>query len=92
MVQLSDELVLSLDRVADRDGVSRSALIRTLLEQALRDEREASVGREIAEGYKRIPQATPDEWGDPVESADHSARELMQRLAAEERREGHPPW
>lgn len=92
MVQLSDELVGDLDRIAERDGVSRSGLIRSLLEEALREEREASAGRKIAEGYRRIPQAAPDEWGDPVSSADHSARELMQRLAAEERREGHPSW
>jgi len=62
MVQLSDDLVRMLDGEAARRGLSRSAVIREVLEESLADERAAEIGRRIAEGYRRIPPATPDEW------------------------------
>jgi hypothetical protein len=92
MVQLSEELVAVLDREAARRGVSRSALIRGVLEEALADEREASVGRRIADGYRRIPPGTPDGWGDLGRLTDTATREMLQRLDAEERASGHSPW
>jgi predicted transcriptional regulator len=92
MVQLTDELVEVLDRVAERRGLSRSALIRTLLERSLREEREAMVTRSIVDGYTRIPQLTPDDWGDVAAQGDRSTDELLQRLDAEERDAGHEPW
>jgi hypothetical protein len=92
MVQLTDELVELLDRVAERRGLSRSALIRILLERSLRDEREAMVTRSIVDGYTRIPQLTPDDWGDVAAQGDGSTDELLQRLDAEERDAGHEPW
>jgi len=88
MVQLSDELVRLLDEEAARRGLSRSALIREAVEAHLG----ASVGRAIADGYRRIPPATPDEWGDLGDVADASARELLHRLDAEERAAGADPW
>jgi predicted transcriptional regulator len=42
MVQLTDELVERLDREAARRGVSRSALIRSALEEFLRHDHEAA--------------------------------------------------
>ncbi len=92
MVQLSRELVDLLDREAARRGVSRSALIRGVLEESLADEREAAVGRRIAEGYARIPPATPDAWGDLAAMTDEAAGDLLQRLDAEERESGERPW
>lgn len=92
MVQLSDELVESLDREAARRRVSRSALIRGVLEEFLAADREATVGRRIVEGYERIPPATPDAWGDLAAMTDSAATDLLQRLDAEEREEGHRPW
>jgi len=88
MVQLSDELVRLLDEEAARRGLSRSALIREAVEAHLA----SSVGHAVADGYRRIPPATPDEWGAPGDVADASARELLHRLDAEERAAGAEPW
>lgn len=92
MVQLSDELLETLDRVAAGRGASRSALIRELLSAALADDRERQIGEAIAEGYRRIPQGTPDEWGDLSAAADHANAETGRRLDAEERAAGFDPW
>lgn len=92
MVQLSDTLVVLLDQVAGRRGISRSALIRDLLEESLRDEREAEIDRQIVEGYTRIPPETPDEWGELVQEFDAGLRDLFARLDAEERNAGLEAW
>jgi metal-responsive CopG/Arc/MetJ family transcriptional regulator len=65
LVQLSEELLELLDREAARRGVSRSALIREAIEEHLDAERRAEIGRQIAEGYRRIPQTDEElEWAD----------------------------
>jgi len=92
MVQLSEELVDLLDRKAARNRVSRSALIRRVLEEFLAGDREAAIGRRIVEGYERIPPATPDAWGDLAAVTDVAAVDLLHRLDAEEREAGHRPW
>lgn len=92
MVQLSEELRDRLDREAARKGVSRSALIRGVLEESLADDREAAIGRSIADGYRRIPPATPDAWGDVAAVADEATGDLLQRLDAEEKASGRRPW
>jgi metal-responsive CopG/Arc/MetJ family transcriptional regulator len=64
LVQLTDELLEKLDRCRERDGRSRSAVIREAIEHYLASDREAEIDRMIAEGYERIP---PREiWGDEV--------------------------
>lgn len=50
------------------------------------------VGDAIAEGYRRIPPATPDGWSSLEELAELATLELMQRLAAEEGEAGFDPW
>ncbi len=92
MVQLSAQLVVSLDREAARQGTSRSALIRAVLEDYLAADRQAAVGRRIVEGYERIPPATPDAWGDTAALTDAAAVDLLRRLDAEEHEAGHAPW
>lgn len=92
MVQLSDELVEHLDREAARRGVSRSALIRDAVAAFLLESGEAEIARTIVEGYRRIPQGEPDEWGDLAAMADQANRELLQRLDDEEGSQGLPPW
>ncbi len=52
------------------------------------DGRERAVCQRIVEAYERILPDTPDEWGRLDELADHSTRETLQHLDAEERREG----
>jgi Arc/MetJ-type ribon-helix-helix transcriptional regulator len=92
MVQLTDELVAALDEEAARRGQSRSAVIREALEEFLDRREEAAIARRIIDGYRRIPPATPDEWGDVDDLVDRSTTELLQRLEAEERQAGHAPW
>lgn len=92
MVQLSDELVALLDREAHRRRVSRSALIRDLLEVALTGAREAEIDRRIVEGYTNIPPGAPDEWGDLAELTSTSTNDLLARLDAEERGAGFERW
>ncbi len=88
MVQLSDQLVESLDREAARRKISRSALIRGVLEEFLAADREATIGRRIVEGYERIPPVTPDAWGDLTAMTDSATVDLLHRLDAEEREAG----
>jgi predicted transcriptional regulator len=92
MVQLTDRLLQLLDRQAARRGISRSALIRTALEDFLSKDRELAVGEQIVEGYKRIPPATPDEWGNLAQTTDQATVDVLHRLDAEEGIEGHAPW
>jgi predicted DNA-binding protein len=84
LVQLTDELVDLLDREAARRGKSRSAVIREAIEAHLHDEIEADIGRQIAEGYRRIPETEEElEW------ADIATDEAMARLDEEEHGD---PW
>jgi len=59
MVQLNDRLLHLLDRHAARRGISRSALIRTALEDYLRRDQEAMVGEQIVEGYNDFRRPDP---------------------------------
>lgn len=92
MVQLNDRLLHLLDRHAARRGISRSALIRTALEEFLRKDQETTIGAQIVEGYERIPPATPDQWGDLEELTDTATADLLHRLDAEDDASGHDPW
>ena len=92
MVQLSDDLLADLDREAARKGVSRSALIRDAVTASLAASRDTEVSRAIIEGYRRIPQGIPDEWGDLAAMTEATFGDLMKRLDAEEREHGFPPW
>jgi predicted DNA-binding protein len=84
LVQLTDELVGALDREAARTGKSRSAVIREAIEAHLHDEIEAEIGRQIVEGYTRMPQTEEElEW------ADIAAEETFRRLDEEEQGD---PW
>ncbi len=92
MVQLTQELLESLDTIAEQRSISRSALIREFVLDGLRQGEASAIGERIADGYRRIPQAHPDEWGDPLLSADVATGELLARLDAEERAAGHDSW
>ncbi len=92
MVQLTDQLVGELDRLARQRGESRSALIRQAVVDFIAADVESRVGAEIVAGYRRIPEATPDEWGDLETQADAATAEVARQLDAEERRAGSPAW
>jgi metal-responsive CopG/Arc/MetJ family transcriptional regulator len=73
LVQLSEELLELLDREAARRNISRSALIREAIEQHLDAERRAEIGRQIVEGYRRIPETEEEmAW------AEASGREMLE--------------
>lgn len=92
MVQLTSDLVEALDDVARRRGTSRSALIREFVSDGLEQSGAAAVGERIAEGYRRIPQLEPDEWGDVGAATEIATGELLVRLDAEDRTAGHDAW
>ena len=62
LVQLSHELLDQLDRHRERDGRSRSAVIREAIERYLARDREAEIDRLIVEGYRQMPPQ--DVWGE----------------------------
>lgn len=92
MVQLTEELLRAISEEARRRGMSRSQLIREVLQEHLDTMAESSVGRRIAEGYVRVPPATPDEWGHLSAMTGQATVDLMVRLDAEEGAAGHEPW
>ncbi len=92
LVQLNDTLLAALDQRAGKRGVSRSQLIREAIEAYLAEDYDAEITRQIIAGYERIPQAMPDEWGDPAAFTGAVARDLHRRLDTEEQAAGHEPW
>lgn len=85
LVQLTDELVESLDRRAATEQITRSALIRDLLTQALDAERGEELSRRMIEGYREMPQETgEDAWGDLEAWTQANARRNLTALQAEE--------
>ncbi len=87
LVQLTEGLRDDLDRRAARLGVSRSRLIRDLLERGLADERAEGHSERIAAGYARFPQAEArDGWGDLDAWSEANARRNLAALAEEEAR------
>lgn len=85
LVQLSDELVSLLDRMARRRRVSRSELIREAIEQHTAAERETEADRRYVESYTRYPQ-------EPDPEADISAILAGRAMDEEEREAGLEPW
>ena len=89
LVQLTEDLVARLDRRAAREGVSRSALVRDLLDEALQADRAAELSQQIVDGYRRVPQETAeDEWGDLAAWTLTNTRRNLAALAREEQE----PW
>jgi len=85
LVQLTDDLVEGLDRRAARQGVSRSRLIRDILDHALSADREAELSRRIVDGYLAAPQSDArDAWGDLDAWSEANARRNLAALVEEE--------
>lgn len=57
IVQLTDDLLAALDARREREGRSRSELIREAIEAYLAADREAAIDRAILDGYTRVPPA-----------------------------------
>ncbi len=56
LVQLDDELVERLDRLADEQGTNRSELLRRGAAAVLHAAETATADRELQDSYRRIPQ------------------------------------
>lgn len=83
LLQLTDELVEALDRRAKREGVSRSKLVRDLLDAALSSGAEHD--RAVIEGYRRMPQSeAADAWGDLDAWTQANARRNMAAMNDED--------
>ncbi|MGN6274894.1 MAG: ribbon-helix-helix protein, CopG family [Solirubrobacterales bacterium] len=72
-VELTHDVLRSLDERAAREGRSRSALIREAIKAYLYDEEKARIDREIIEGYERIPPTDEE-----MATAEASAREAVE--------------
>ena len=72
-VDLTHDVLRSLDERADREGRSRSALIREAIKAYLYDEEKARIDREIIEGYERIPPTDEE-----MAIAEANAREAVE--------------
>lgn len=79
MVQLSEDLLTSLDEEAARLGCSRSALIREAILARLATHREDVRVRTYVEGYRTHPQSD-----DMLEEAERRTAEVARRLDDEE--------
>lgn len=64
LVQLTDDLVDVLDAIAAKQGRTRSALIRSVLEDFVKEEDEAEKDRRLIEGYTKFPPGGVDAYGD----------------------------
>jgi metal-responsive CopG/Arc/MetJ family transcriptional regulator len=85
LVQLTDELVAELDAHAGRRGVSRSELIRNLLDAGLSKARGDDLARAMIDGYEKAPQHEGrDAWGDLSEWSETNRRRNLAALKAEE--------
>ena len=56
LVQLTDRLLAALDQHAAKVGRNRSDVIRSAIEQFLKESLEDDIDRAIVEGYRKIPQ------------------------------------
>jgi len=56
LVQLDDDLVNRLDRLADKQGTSRSELLRRGASAVLEAAEQAEADRALQEAYRKVPQ------------------------------------
>lgn len=71
VARVPDDVVAAIDELV-RAGVfdSRSDAVRAGLTEVIDHRRRAAVGRAIADGYRRIPQADDDlRWSDAASAA-----------------------
>ena len=82
MVQLTAELLASLDSEAARLGCSRSALIREAIEARLAATKQAEQLRRYVDGYRMTPQGNDSHVGE------RRRQTMASRLDQEEERAG----
>lgn len=80
-----EKLRAQVDELSEAEAASARIVVERTAD---RDE----IGEAIAAGYRRIPQSTPDEWGDLSKLTESTTAQTFQRLDAEERAAGLDPW
>lgn len=80
-----EKLRAQVDELSEAEAASARIVVERTAD---RDE----IGEAIAAGYRRIPQSTPDEWGDLSKLTESATAQTFQRLDAEERAAGIDPW
>lgn len=60
LLNLDDEILHAYDACAKEDERTRSAVIREALVAYLEQRRQRSIGQQIVEGYRRIPDTEPE--------------------------------
>ena len=70
LVQFSEDLLERLDRHRERQGRSRSEIVREAVERYLAEDREAEIDRLVVDAYTRCPP--DDHWGD------HAAQQMIE--------------
>jgi hypothetical protein len=50
------------------------------------------IGREIVDGYDRVPSGRPDEWGDLDAALDWGTAAVILDLERQEKEAGIEPW
>ncbi len=68
-VVLDEGLLRDADQAAERQGVNRSALIRSALRDFLRSDRLSALERQDRDGYERVPERVEElaVWEDILE-------------------------
>ncbi len=68
-VVLDEGLLRDADQAAERQGVNRSALIRSALRDFLRSDRLSALERQDRDGYERVPERVEERvvWEDILE-------------------------
>lgn len=71
VVRLDDEVAAAIDRlVADGVVASRSDAVRRGLDRLLDEHHRSEIGRQIVEGYRRVPQTAEEiRWADRAAAA-----------------------
>lgn len=80
-----EKLRAQIDELTEAEAASAHIVVERIADS---DE----IGEAIAAGYRRIPQSTPDEWGDLSKLTEATTAQTLRRLDAEERAAGHDPW
>jgi Arc/MetJ-type ribon-helix-helix transcriptional regulator len=92
-VRLSNDLLAKVDRIVDADeAASRADAVRRALDSWVRAVNRRRIGREIVDGYDRVPSGRPDEWGDLDAALDWGTAAVILDLERQEREAGIEPW
>lgn len=89
MLQLSEEQIDELDRVAHQQGISRSKLVRDAVDALIDPPSDVTIDEQYARAYP-TPSSGLDEWGDL--DAWHDAARRARAEAADPSTDGRGEW